>query len=323
MITITNDTKNFIEIQSGEIFVYGAGNAGYWVGYYMNRCKIDFTAYLDQKVFCEDAKYNDKPVFIPHMLKKYTRKSIRIIVTPRNYEKVLADLLWLDHLYEFNALCLVPRFIHVSTHEEGYNINKLLSYFRGKLFIGDTPTIISNNCSAGFIYDMIDRVMLSPTINTGIEPNDFIKICKNPNQYFHLNMDEIKWERVYGNPQIDEDEPVGIIDDVKIQFSHVESTEGLADRWNYMCGKINWNRLIYVACEHDVYLPFSIKNEKEFMELKEEHLMIVMRNSAFWGGSGYNKVFMQQNYLASTDSAIENYFDLLGWLNREYLSENE
>ena len=325
MIQVTNDTHDFFEKHNEEILIYGAGNAGYWIGHYMNRCGLDYSGYIDKKLDHEDVTYNDKPVYTPDKLKEYRGRSLRIIVSPHNYENVLADLLWMEHLYEFNALCLVPRYKHISTKEEGYHINKLLSYFRRKLFKGEVPTVISNNCAAGFIYDLMDMIMISPTINTGIVPDDFIKLCQNPEYYLNKDMDnELYFIRPYGNPQLDDDVPAGKIKDITVQFGHVDSTEGLVDRWNMMRKRVNWNRIIYVYCTHDVYVPFSVANEKAFMSLPREHLLIVMRNAAFWDnsftGNGFNKVFMQQNYLASPDSAIENYFDLLGWINGEGLN---
>ena len=32
----------------GDIFIYGAGNCGYWIGYYMEKCGIDFQGYIDK-----------------------------------------------------------------------------------------------------------------------------------------------------------------------------------------------------------------------------------------------------------------------------------
>lgn len=63
------------------------------------------------------------------------------------------------------------------------DINTMLSYFRSQLITSDMPTILSNTCNAGFIYNMIGQknmgilYMPSPTINNIIEPSDFIKIC--------------------------------------------------------------------------------------------------------------------------------------------------
>ncbi len=319
MIKITNNTVDFLEKETGELFIYGAGNAGYWIGYYMNRCGLDFYAYFDKKKYREEAIYNGKPIFQPEKLKEYKEKSIRIIVSPMCYESVLADLLWMEHLYGFHALCLVPRYKHISTKEEGYHINKLLAYFRRRLFVGEIPTILSNNCTAGFIYDLMDMIMLSPTINTGICPTDFLKLCNDYKRYLNDEMVCDGFEKCYGNFRtVHENIPVGRIGDIHVQFGHSEENEDVYSRWNMMRLRINWNRIICVAYVEDNYLPFSIKNERDFMELPTEHLMIVSGKTPFYGGGLGSKLYMQENYFAKTDSAIENYFDLLGWMNQEY-----
>ena len=322
MISITNDARLFFEDEQGEIIIYGAGNAGYWIGYYMNRCNIEYTCYVDQKA-CNKGLYNGKPVFGVEKLSEYKGRTVRIICTPKSYNAVLEKLLWCSQKVGFDALCMVPKYVHITTKEDEYHINRFLAYFRRKLFKGEIPTIISNNCSAGFIYQMMDMVMLSPTINTGIYPNDYIKLCRNLKYYLGQEMKELHWERPYGNPQHWDDLPAGNIADVTVMFGHVDSTEGLIERWNMMRKQINWNRIIFVGCDHDLYMPFKIKEEEAFMGLPGEHLLFVMRNEALWGSQNNNKVFMQQNYLEKRDSAIENYFDLLGWLNKEYEDETD
>ena len=103
MITVTNDTKDFIENQKGEIFIYGAGNSGYWIGYYLNQCGIKFTGYFDRKSYFQNSQCNGRPVFQPQKLKEYEKKSIRVIVSPKAFETVLSDLLFADAKYGFHA----------------------------------------------------------------------------------------------------------------------------------------------------------------------------------------------------------------------------
>ncbi len=320
MIEVTNDIKRFLEKETGEIIIYGAGNAGYWVGYYMNRCGIDFSCYVDKKIQGEEgAFYNDKPVYSPKKLNEYKGRSIRIIITPQQYEQILAGLLICEKDMGFNALCCIPSFVHQTTKVEGYHINKFLAYFRRKLFKGEIPTIISNDCSAGYIYHIMDMIMISPTINTGIDQDDFIKLCRNTRHYAQQKVGGLHWERAYGNPQTDKDVLAGNVDDIKVCFAHVDSETEIQYRWETMCKMINWDRIIYVANSYDRNIPpFTVRNEKEFLNLPGEKLMMVDRNTACWCNGGFNKIYMKENYLSRRDTAIENYFDLLGWLNKEY-----
>ena len=137
MIQVTNNVKKFIEKNKGEIIVYGAGNAGYWTGYYLTQCNIDFSAYIDKAVYTEDAICNGRPICAIDKFADYRGgRDIRIIVTPTAYESALTDIIWQSEICGFNALCLVPRYLNITTGEEIYHINKLLSYFRGKLLRG-------------------------------------------------------------------------------------------------------------------------------------------------------------------------------------------
>jgi len=104
MIKVTNNVKDFLEKRTGEIFIYGAGNAGQWVGYYMTQCGIAFTGFLDKKIDRADSTYMEKPVFYPDKLKEYAGKCLRIIITPNTYETVLADLLWMERKTELDLI---------------------------------------------------------------------------------------------------------------------------------------------------------------------------------------------------------------------------
>lgn len=319
MIEVTNNKKDFFENNNDELWIYGAGNAGYWIGYYLDRCKISFCGYLDKNVTRENVFLNKKQVCSPLVLSKNKNKPVRIIVSPKTYESVLTDLLWADHNYGITALCLIPLYYHVSLQEEGYHINKLLAYFRRKLLVKEFPTIISNNCVAGFVYDMFDMMLTSPTINTYIKPTDYIKLCNNPHKYLTGNISQIRWQRLFGNPRPAEDVPCGEVEDITIFFGHTNESTDLEKRWRLLCSKINWNRLVYILCSDASYLePISIKVEHSFLNQKNEHLMFVIKNAPIYGDITNNKIYLQENYFAIRDSAIENYFDLLGWINQDY-----
>lgn len=323
MIQVTNNVKDFLEKEKGEIFIYGAGNAGYWVGYYMNRCGYEFSGYLDKTIDHEGALYNGKPIYLNRKLldAEYRDRSLRIIVASQYYDQIISELLWMDKFHKLNALCLIPRYVDLTSKEDGYQINHFLAYFRRKLFKGETPTIISNTCMAGLIYDMFDMVMLSPTINTAIEDAEkFIKLCKNLRQYMEIDMGDLVWTRPFGNPAVAKDYPCGRIGDIEIIFVHVDSANGLKERWNYMRKRINWGRIIYVMSERKSHRNVSFRAVKEFMRLDGEKFFINSRN-AYPIGNGVECVYCSHRPFANKTTAIENYFDILGWMNREYMDD--
>ncbi len=310
MVSVTNNVHRFLGNETGEIILYGAGNSGYWVGYYLNRCEVDYTCYIDAHVDNENSIYNGKPVYLPKYLKEYRGKHIRIIVTPAVYKDILAEILWMDHVFGIDALCLIPRYMDFITHQEEYNINKLLGYFRRKLFVGSVPTIISNICTAGQIYNMMDMPMLSPTINTGIDAEDFLKLCRNLGYYLGKELVIDQWERDNGIVR-EKDSPVGRVEDISIAFVHSVDEENPAKTWNVMRERINWDRLIFVMAEHQRLPAIPFRAIREFDKLPGRKLFVGIHNSPT---NNYG-IHMKENYFSRKDSAIENYFDLLGWLN--------
>ncbi len=313
MITVTNDTKDFIENQKEELFVYGAGNSGYWIGHYLNRCGIGFSGYIDgNEKYCS-ALCQGKPVYLPQKLSEYRGKSIRLIISPRLYETVLSDLLFSERKYGFHALCLVPRFLP----EELYDINGFLGYFRRRLYRKETPTIISNDCIAGEIYHLMNMPMLSPTVNTYIAAEDFLKLCREPEKYF-----SVEGEGLFYNilPISDEPEdckrglPAMKIEDITVTFAHTnEKTVELMERWNMMRKRINWENIIYIF--RTTRRAVSKDFVQSFSRLSQKHLLM----NYGVNGMVYKNVdqLFFSEYILGKDRAIENDFDLLGWLNQE------
>lgn len=310
MVRVTNNVKEFIEQEIGDIYIYGAGNAGYWVGDYMGKCGYSYSSYIDRNVVREDATYLGHPVLPPSILETNKSTDIRIIITPKEYETILADIMWIDHKFGGrNICCLIPRYENIISHREEYHINRMLSYFRRKLLRTELPTIISNTCIAGNIYSLFDYIMLSPTINTGIDSEDFIKLCENFRHYLQQDIKEIKWERAFGNPSRAEVFPVGILEDIKIEFAHISGEDGLVQRWNMMCKKANLDNILFIMTGMNP--PVSVM--KRFLSLKEKHLFINFNSS--YGCDGVNGIYFPRNYFEDSASAVENYFDIVGWMN--------
>ena len=48
MIQTINDTEKFIKEGNDPIYIYGAGNCGKWTGRFLQKCGIDFVAFIDK-----------------------------------------------------------------------------------------------------------------------------------------------------------------------------------------------------------------------------------------------------------------------------------
>lgn len=314
MIRVTNDVKSFFEKDSGEIVIFGAGNAGYWIGYYMNCCNLQYEFYVDRFPGHDDSLFNGHRIYSIEILKKYSNKHIRIIISPRVYSDILAVLLFDEERLGIDALCYVPLSIDVTQGVKRYNINHFLGYFRRKLLVGDFPTIISNNCLAGFIYDAFDMPLLSPTINMGFEPEDYIRFVERFDHYISEEMIECGRTRFIEDSEHPLDLVTGLIDDVKAIFT---SEDYPIEKWNLMRTRVNKKRVVFIMTNqlNEVHtIPISII--KRFKKLEQEHLYIDQYNGYLCDDE--NSVYMPKKYLNERESAIENYFDLLGWFNKGY-----
>lgn len=320
MISITKDLKSFIEDCNDELMIYGAGNSGYWTGYYMNKCQVDFSCYLDNGIKDEGTLLNGKPILLPsNKLKEYNGKMIRIFVSITAYQSAVYDLLESSQKYGFYAQCYIPLDYSLSElgqkdRKETYAINATLGYFRKQLFNGSIPTILSNDCTAGSIYQTLGLPMASPTINAGLLDDDFIKLCRNPKHYFDIELDSFEMGRMACWNSLrpwSVDSPCSRIDDITIYWGHTKPGDAFLERWNIMRKKVNYDNMIF--CMSNLRIENSYSAWKQFSTLKQRHLAIMYDNKYVTAINGGDAVIVKQ--FIRPDTPIENYFDLLGWIN--------
>lgn len=309
MIQVTNDVGDFLENKEGRLLIYGIGNPGRWVSTYMMKCGIEWDAYVDQVAKGMDDVYLwGKRIMHPQELAKYEKEPLRIIVAVEKQNEVLADLQW--YVPDNDILCLVAFYKDPIIENKTYDINKMLSYFRSKLITDDLPTIISNSCNAGFIYRALGRLPLSPTVNVGIYPQDFIKICRDPHGY----LDE---EIVFDHYTCFEGRrvPVGKIKDIEVNFVHSESAENAIKNWNTTKKWIHWDNLIFVMSDDTDNIPYQIV--EEFCDIPQKHLCVL--KSVLYSNTRMNGIIhVPHDHFHMRNSAIENWFDILGWINGEF-----
>ena len=99
-----------------------------------------------------------------------------------------------------------------------------------------------------------------------------------------------------------------------VTFAHPrQEPEKLVERWNYMRKKVNWKNLIFLLRLNHRTIPRECI--REFSRMKSKHLIMN------YGQNGMTYEDTDQlffsDYIFGTDRAIENDFDLLGWMNQE------
>lgn len=157
---------------------------------------------------------------------------------------------------------------------------------------------------------MLGIKRISPTINNVIWPKDFLKLCKEPYKYLYQDISFSHWAICSGKRI-----PVGRIKDIEVYFIHDNNADEAINRWNLFRKRINWKRLIYVFSEDTATISYPIA--KEFCALNEKHMLILQKNM-YCSLELKGSVYMNHDHFRIRNSAIENWFDLLGWINDEF-----
>lgn len=310
MIQTISDTEKFMKDGNDAIYIYGAGNCGKWTARFMQKCGIDFEAFLD-KAAVRDCSLYGKRVVHPRDLALLAGKSrIKVIVANAKPWDTIAYLHYCAD--DCNILCLIPVYENVEG-QQTVMINKMLGYFRRQLITAEIPTIIANSCAAAVIYSALGLQIASPTINLNIEPEDFVKICKNPREYLLEDIKIDHWSISNGRAV-----PIGKIKDVEIIFSHASDANEAVNAWNRRRQRINWNNLIYIMEDSNYgrILKASDRVEKEFNALPEKHLRILSKSYCMTSEQT-DALYMEDNYFYRHDFVMENWFDLVAWINKE------
>ena len=106
-------------------------------------------------------------------------------------------------------------------------------------------TILTPNCMAGLIYSRLGEPFYSPTINTSMQNEDFIKFLSDLDYYLAQDVQEWVDDTV--------DYPVGIIrgrtpeDDVRVNFVHYPSFAAGREKWNTRKKRIDPNNLYVIV----------------------------------------------------------------------------
>ena len=118
--------------------------------------------------------------------------------------------------------------------------NKRIKRLRQRLN-NNNPTIIANNCNGTFIYKDLGLKFNSPTINLFFSIEDFIKFLENMDNYLKSELRE--------DLDSGRDYPVGILDDIKINFMHYKTFNEAKEKWYERIDRINMNNLYIIMNE--------------------------------------------------------------------------
>lgn len=127
---------------------------------------------------------------------------------------------------------------------------KYTSKIRMKKLKNTDFSIISNNCWAGSVYQSYGLSYRTPTVGLFIMAEDYIKFLSNLKYYIEeceiefiepaksKYIEYLSKDKRFGNY------PIGVLDDVEIEFLHYHSEDEAREKWNRRKARINWDRLL-------------------------------------------------------------------------------
>lgn len=127
-------------------------------------------------------------------------------------------------------------------------------------------SIISNNCSAGYVYQYYGLPYRTPTEGLGFSVDDYLKLVKNTRHYF---THELVFVDPKTTPRYQAGEhfsyPVAKIDDIFVYFRHY-SIEKANEIWCRRCKRINFDKLFFLLTESDTFRDEHIKLFEELLK---------------------------------------------------------
>jgi len=211
--------------------------------------------------------------------------------------------------------------------------------FRRLFCFNKDVSIISNNCGGADISHLRNLRFNSPIVNNGTLPCDFVKFCKNLDDYLSCDMVEIEHKSenltpaqiedmhyTYGGRNIEDltDFPFAKVDDVVILLQHYKSFEEAQKKWYERRTRVNKDNICYFLFLNSSYPSV----EREFIEWntnKRNKALLIKNTNGYYNKRMENGTtiidlplpegvhFMDR--INKRTKYYEKYFNVNKWLN--------
>lgn len=120
-------------------------------------------------------------------------------------------------------------------------------------------SIISNNCTAGYIYQYFGLEYQTPTIGIFFTANDYVKIVANPQKYFQkgnlrfIAPENSVHKNLYKSSMSFGKYPVAELDDIEVFFMHYKTEKDAEQTWYRRCERINYNNVLFLFTENESF----------------------------------------------------------------------
>lgn len=176
------------------------------------------------------------------------------------------------------------------------------------------PTIISDNCWGGRIYQELGLPYQSPFIGLFIYAPDYVKLCANLKHYLG-GKHELKFveESRYRTKEA-VTYPLALLDDIEIHFLHYADEAEARSKWTRRLSRMNWNQLYFKMNDND---GATYELLKEFQNLPYQAKVIFSaKNYTDLEDLIYFESRSEQGFVGEDLKIYHPYFDVVRWLNQ-------
>lgn len=115
-------------------------------------------------------------------------------------------------------------------------------------------SIISNNCTGGYVYQYYGISYKTPTEGVYFTTDDYLKLIANPRHYFNHKVTLIlPQDSTLYSADKPFTFPVGKIDDIEVYFMHYPNPEEALSKWYRRSKRINYSKLFCLLTENEFF----------------------------------------------------------------------
>ena len=146
----------------------------------------------------------------------------------------------------------------------------MLKYGRRRGLLSKDFSIVSNNCSSGYVYQYYGITYNTPTEGLYFITKDYIKLIERPEHYFNHDVLLIDpHESKLAQRGKDITYPVGIIDDIEVYFMHYPDPFEAIAKWKRRASRINYKKVFYLLTETELMEDGDLYRFVELMSSKQ------------------------------------------------------
>lgn len=128
-------------------------------------------------------------------------------------------------------------------------------------------SIISNNCTGGYVYQYYGVAYNTPTEGLYFTTEDYLKIIQRPEYYFKHDVELMDpKDSVLAKSGEYINHPVGKIDDVEIYFLHYPDPEEALGKWYRRSSRINYKKLFFLLTETELMKDGQLQHFSQIIE---------------------------------------------------------